>query len=126
MLSCVASLTQNVICTVVLVGAMFGCSEAGPTREVVQIREVFLIPVGKGPLPTSAHDVLVINVGTCGGKPVATATESGDVVRVRVVSTVYHGGNQNSCADLARVTLAQPLAGRLVVDADTGKSFPVR
>jgi hypothetical protein len=126
MLSYVASFARNLICTLILAGAMFGCSEGGTTREVVRIRGVSLVPAGKGPLPSSAHDVLILDIPTCGGKPVATATESGDVVRLRVVSTVSLGGNQPSCADLARATLAQPLAGRIVVDAATGKSVSVR
>ena len=76
---------------------------------------------------TASGDVVVLEVGSCGGEPaVAELEESASEVRVTVEATTRPLGPAAECLDGVEVRLSAPLGDRVLVDGASGQPVEVQ
>ena len=78
-------------------------------------------------LATASSDLLLLEVGSCGGEPaVVELQETADEVRIEVEATTRPLGGAAECLDGLRVRLSEPLGGRLLLDGASGDVVEVQ
>ena len=102
-----------VVSLVVVVAAVVVVTRGVDWRTRVAVTDAWLSPEG----------TLMLNVSTCGGDPALDLLdETGQDVRVAVVSTrqMFRGGED--CKDSVEVPLERPLDDRTIIDVTSGKT----